>query len=273
MPGSLNPSLLSLQNKNYKAVCLELKPELIRTYDYKGAKQEGPFTKPGGTKELKNELREVREELKEKMEEIKQIKDVIDKDFEKLQEFMEIMKEMQKDMDEKMDVLINIQKNSKLRGPKEQQELRLIGKTDTDPQIQLKKMDGADGAPLALHKKMMALQQPKKNPVDSLHQCDTCCEKCLWCAPKNNYSQRKRKVAQEGPLRTETKSDPDLGLNLSRASDCMGHSQSSCSTPQPTLPVVEAVLQSFLPLHSPSTPPGLQLPFSAPCWQLSNPLS
>uniref|UniRef100_A0A8C0HU48 Uncharacterized protein n=1 Tax=Balaenoptera musculus TaxID=9771 RepID=A0A8C0HU48_BALMU len=78
-------------NKNYKAVCLELKPELIRvrslfeaipaarpethgevtwsqgsftvprgqdlsqmlTYDYKGAKQEGPFTKPGGTKELK----------------------------------------------------------------------------------------------------------------------------------------------------------------------------------------------------------------------------
>ena len=24
-----------------------------QTYDYKGAKQEGPFTKPGGTKELK----------------------------------------------------------------------------------------------------------------------------------------------------------------------------------------------------------------------------
>ncbi|XP_026942015.1 testis-expressed protein 35 isoform X5 [Sagmatias obliquidens] len=213
MPGSLNPSLLSLQNKNYKAVCLELKPELIRvrslfeaipsarpetheeTYDYKGAKQEGPCTKPGGTKELKNELREVREELKEKMKEIKQIKDVMDQEFEKLQEFVEIIKEMQKDVDEEMDVLINIQKNSK----------------------------------------------------------------------------RKRKVAQEGPLRT--KSDPDLGLSLSRALDCMGHSQSSCSTPQPTLPVVEAMLQSFLPLHSPSTPPGLQLPFSAPCWQLSNPLS
>ncbi|XP_049556983.1 testis-expressed protein 35 isoform X5 [Orcinus orca] len=111
MPGSLNPSLLSLQNKNYKAVCLELKPELIRvrslfeaipaarpethgeTYDYKGAKQEGPFTKPGGTKELKNELREVREELKEKMKEIKQIKDVMDQEFEKLQEFVEIIKE------------------------------------------------------------------------------------------------------------------------------------------------------------------------------------
>ncbi|XP_059759693.1 testis-expressed protein 35 [Balaenoptera ricei] len=181
-------------NKNYKAVCLELKPELIRTYDYKGAKQEGPFTKPGGTKELKNELRKVREELKEKMEEIKQIKDVMDKDFEKLHEFVEIMKEMQKDMDEKLDVLINIQKNSKLgvplrKGPKEQQELRLIGKMDRDPQIRLKKMDGADGAPLALHKKMMALQQPKKDPMESLHQCDTCCEKCLLCAPKNNYNQ------------------------------------------------------------------------------------
>nr|XP_030731223.1 testis-expressed protein 35 isoform X3 [Globicephala melas] len=174
MPGSLNPSLLSLQNKNYKAVCLELKPELIRvrslfeaipaarpetheeTYDYKGAKQEGPFTKPGGTKELK-------------------IKDVMDQEFEKLQEFVEIIKEMQKDVDEEMDVLINIQKNSKRRGPKEQQELRLIGKMDTDPQIRRKKMDGADGVPLALHKKMTALQQPKKDPMDSLHQCDTCC--------------------------------------------------------------------------------------------------
>ncbi|MXQ87647.1 hypothetical protein E5288_WYG017794 [Bos mutus] len=109
----VEPKKTSL-SKNYKAVCLELKPEPIKTYDYKGAKQEGPFTKPGGTKELKNELREVREELKEKMEEIKQIKDVMDKDFDKLQEFVEIMKEMQKDMDEKMDVLINIQKNSKL---------------------------------------------------------------------------------------------------------------------------------------------------------------
>uniref|UniRef100_A0A8C2RZR0 Testis expressed 35 n=1 Tax=Capra hircus TaxID=9925 RepID=A0A8C2RZR0_CAPHI len=163
-------------SKNYKAVCLELKPEPIKTYDYKGAKQEGPFTKPGGTKQLKNELREVREELKEKMEEIKQIKDVMDKDFDKLQEFVEIMKEMQKDMDEKMDVLINIQKNSKVpfrRGLKMQQELRLIGKTDTDLQLQPRKMDGAGGAPLSLHKKMAALQQPK-DPMDSLHQCDSC---------------------------------------------------------------------------------------------------
>nr|XP_020724500.1 testis-expressed protein 35 isoform X4 [Odocoileus virginianus texanus] len=164
-------------SKNYKAVCLELKPEPIKTYDYKGAKQEGPFTKPGGTKELKDELREVREELKEKMEEIKQIKDVMDKDFDKLQEFVEIMKEMQKDMDEKMDVLINIQKNSKFpfrRGLKMQQELRLIGKTDTDSQLRLRKMDGAGRAPLSLQKKM-ALQQPK-DPVDSLHQCDSCFE-------------------------------------------------------------------------------------------------
>ncbi|XP_077757952.1 testis-expressed protein 35 isoform X5 [Canis aureus] len=184
-------------SKNYKAVCLELKPEPTKvrsffeatpaarpdprgeTYDYKGAKQDGPFTKPGGTHELRNELREVREELKEKMDEIKQIKGVMDKDFDKLQEFVEIMKEMQKDMDEKMDVLINIQKNSKLplrRGPKEQQELRLIGKTDTDPQLRLKKMDGADGTPLSLHKKIMALQKTKKDPLDSLHQCGTCCQ-------------------------------------------------------------------------------------------------
>ncbi|XP_070447743.1 testis-expressed protein 35 isoform X8 [Equus przewalskii] len=165
--------------------------DLSQTYDYKGVKQEGPFTKPGGTQELKNELREVREELKEKMEEIKQIKDVMDKDFDKLQEFVEIMKELQKDMDEKMDVLINIQ-NSKLprrRGPKEQQELKLVGKTD--PQLQLKKMHGAAGAPLVLHKKSVALQKPKEGPLDCLHQCGTCCEKCLLCAPKNNCNQGK----------------------------------------------------------------------------------
>uniref|UniRef100_G1M7J0 Testis expressed 35 n=1 Tax=Ailuropoda melanoleuca TaxID=9646 RepID=G1M7J0_AILME len=184
-------------SKNYKAVCLELKPEPTKTYDYKGVKQEGPFTKPGGTHELRNELREVREELKEKMDEIKQIKGVMDKDFDKLQEFVEIMKEMQRDMDEKMDVLVNIQKNSKLplrRGPKEQQELRLVGKTDTDPQLRLKKVDGADGTPLSLHKKMMALQKTKKDPLDSLHQCGPCCEKCLLCALKNSYNQGSRKL-------------------------------------------------------------------------------
>ena len=54
-----------------------------------------------------------------------------------------------------------------------QQELRLIGKTDTDLQLQPRKMDGAGGAPLSLHKKMAALQQPK-DPMDSLHQCDSC---------------------------------------------------------------------------------------------------
>ncbi|XP_039737336.1 testis-expressed protein 35 isoform X2 [Pteropus medius] len=176
MPDRPNPNLLSLQNKNYKAVCLEFKPEPIKTYDYKRVKPEGPFTKPGGTRGLKNELREVREELKEKMEEIKQIKDVMDKDFDKLQEFVEIMKEMQKDMDEKMDVLINIHKNSKLplrRGTKEHQELRLTGKTGTDPQLRFKEMEGADGASLSLHKKILAPQKPKKDPLDSLHQCGT----------------------------------------------------------------------------------------------------
>ena len=60
-PGSLNPSLLSLQNKNYKAVCLELKPELIRVRSFfeaiPAARPEihgevtwsqGSFTVPGG---------------------------------------------------------------------------------------------------------------------------------------------------------------------------------------------------------------------------------
>ncbi|XP_039737337.1 testis-expressed protein 35 isoform X3 [Pteropus medius] len=190
-------------NKNYKAVCLEFKPEPIKTYDYKRVKPEGPFTKPGGTRGLKNELREVREELKEKMEEIKQIKDVMDKDFDKLQEFVEIMKEMQKDMDEKMDVLINIHKNSKLplrRGTKEHQELRLTGKTGTDPQLRFKEMEGADGASLSLHKKILAPQKPKKDPLDSLHQCGTRYEKCLLCALKNNYNQGKLPHQAWAPL-------------------------------------------------------------------------
>ncbi|XP_014931020.1 testis-expressed protein 35 isoform X1 [Acinonyx jubatus] len=217
-------------SKNYKAMCLELKPEptkvrssfeampaarpetrgevtwsqgsfavpgsqdLSQTYDYKGIKQEGLFTKPGRTQELRTELREVKEELKEKMDEIKQIKGIMDKDFDKLQEFVEIMKEMQKDMDEKMDVLINMHKSSNplRRGPKEQQEFRLTAKTDTDPQLRLKKVDGADGMPLTLHEKMMALQKPKKDPLDSLHQGRTCCERCLLCAQKNNYSQGRK---------------------------------------------------------------------------------
>ncbi|XP_045040974.1 testis-expressed protein 35 isoform X1 [Desmodus rotundus] len=187
------PHLWAPTGKNYKAVCLELKPEPIKTCDYKGIKSEGPFTKPGGTQELKNELREVKEELKEKMEEIKQIKDVMDKDFDKLQEFVEIMKEMQKDMDEKMDVLINVQKNNKLllrRGPKEHQDLRLIGKPDVDSRLRLRKLEGADGASLAVHKKNMALQKPRKDLLDSLHQCGTCCvKKCLLCALKNSYNQ------------------------------------------------------------------------------------
>ncbi|XP_050639529.1 testis-expressed protein 35 isoform X2 [Macaca thibetana thibetana] len=200
-------------SKNYKAVCLELKPEptkvrssfeampaarpeihgevtwsqgsfadpsgqdLCQTFDYKAVKQEGRFTKAGVTQDLKNELREVREELKEKMEEIKQIKDLMDKDFDKLHEFVEIMKEMQKDMDEKMDILINTQKNYKLRAPKEQQELRLMGKTHREPQLRPKKMDGAggaNGAPCALHKKTMAPQK-KQGSLDPLHECGPCC--------------------------------------------------------------------------------------------------
>ncbi|XP_036090472.1 testis-expressed protein 35 isoform X3 [Rousettus aegyptiacus] len=177
--------------------------DLSQAYDYKGVKPEGPFTKPGGTRGLKNELREVREELKEKMEEIKQIKNVMDKDFDKLQEFVEIMKEMQKDMDEKMDVLINIHKNGKLplrRGTKEHQELRPTGKSDTNPQLRFKEMDGANGASLSLHKKTLAPQKPKKDPLDSLHQCGTRYEKCLLCALKNNYNQGKPPHQAWAPL-------------------------------------------------------------------------
>ncbi|XP_062049819.1 testis-expressed protein 35 [Lepus europaeus] len=178
-------------SKNYKAVCLELKPEPTKTYNYKGVKQEGPFAKTGVTRELKNELREVREELKEKMEEIKQIKDIMDKDFDKLHEFVEIMKEMQKDMDEKMDILINIQKSNKLplrRGLKEQLDARLVGKSDADPQLRLKKPEGADGTSLALHK-TTAPQKPKKDLLTSPHQCRSCCEGCLLCALKTNHNQ------------------------------------------------------------------------------------
>uniref|UniRef100_H0WHT0 Testis expressed 35 n=1 Tax=Otolemur garnettii TaxID=30611 RepID=H0WHT0_OTOGA len=180
-------------SETYKAICLELKPEPTITCTYKGVKQEGLPTKTGVTRELKNELREVREELQEKMEEIKQIKTIMDRDFDKLHEFVEIMKEMQKDMDEKMDVLINIQKNNQhplRKGPKEElQELGLMGKSNTDPQLRLKKMDGADGAPSALPKKTLASQKPKKEPLDPRHPCRTCCEKCLLCALKNNYNQ------------------------------------------------------------------------------------
>ncbi|XP_021562547.1 testis-expressed protein 35 [Carlito syrichta] len=181
-------------SKNYKEVCLELKPEPTKIYECKGFQQERSSSKTRGTQELKNELREVREELNEKMEEIKQIKDIMDKDFNKLHEFVEIMKEMQKDMDEKMEILMNIQKNNKLplrRGPKEQPELRLMGKTDTDPQLRPKKMSGADGALFALHKKTTVPQKPKQDSLDSLHRCGTCCEKCLLCALKNSYNQGK----------------------------------------------------------------------------------
>ncbi|XP_058131379.1 testis-expressed protein 35 isoform X3 [Dasypus novemcinctus] len=145
------------------------------TCDYNGVKQEGPFTKTGGTQELKNELKEVRQELKEKMDEIKQ--------------------EMQKDMDEKMDILINIQKNKVplRRGPKEQEEHKLMGKTDTDPHplLRLKEMDGVGRAPFALPKKTMP---PQKIQKDSLYSflCRTGCKKCLLCAPQKHYNQSRK---------------------------------------------------------------------------------
>ncbi|XP_063095738.1 testis-expressed protein 35 isoform X2 [Cavia porcellus] len=220
----------TILHKNYKAVCPKLKPEttkvrsvfvamptdrpeirgemtwsqgsfsvpggqdLSQTYNFKEVQHKGPFAKTGMTQELKNELREVREELKEKMEEIKQIKDIMDKDFDKLHEFVEIMKEMQKDMDEKMDVLINIQKDNKLplqRGSRDHHDHRLMGMTDIDPQLRLKRVDRANRTSLPLHK-MMEPQKPKKDPMDSVHQCRSCCEKCMLCALKTNYNQGRK---------------------------------------------------------------------------------
>ncbi|XP_028613569.1 testis-expressed protein 35 isoform X2 [Grammomys surdaster] len=172
--------------KNYKAVWMELKPELTQIYDFKGSKQEGLFIKKGMTRELKNELREVREELTEKMEEIKQIKDLMDQDFDKLHEFVEIMKEMQQDMDARMDVLINIQKNNKLPSPnkpKEQQKMEQIGKMDKGSQVTI--MEEPDGVPLA-GDKMVVPPKTTTNLLEPLHSCQSCCEKCLLCALKTN---------------------------------------------------------------------------------------
>ncbi|XP_076797867.1 testis-expressed protein 35 isoform X2 [Arvicanthis niloticus] len=197
--------------KNYKAVCMELKPELTQIYDFKEFKPEGLFIKKGMTQELKcsedlplstspcvshlfpqNELREVREELTEKMEEIKQIKDIMDQDFNKLHEFVEIMKEMQQDMDAKMDVLINIQKNSKLPSqnqPKEQQKIEQIGKMDKGSQVMI--MEKPDGVPLA-DDEMVVPPKTTTNPLEPLHSCQSCCEKCLLCALKTNCNRGRR---------------------------------------------------------------------------------
>ncbi|EDL39368.1 mCG15959, isoform CRA_c, partial [Mus musculus] len=176
--------------KNYKAVCME--PKLTQIYDFKGFKQEGLLIRKGMTRELKNELREVREQLTEKMEEIKQIKDIMDKDFDKLYEFVEIMKEMQQDMDEKMDVLINNQKNNKLpfqNQAKEQQKFWQLGKMDKGSQAMI--TEEPDGAPLACDKNVVP-PKPTRNPLESLHPCQSCCEKCLLCALKTNRNQGRR---------------------------------------------------------------------------------
>nr|Q14BK3.1 RecName: Full=Testis-expressed protein 35; AltName: Full=Testis-specific conserved protein of 24 kDa [Mus musculus]AAI15791.1 RIKEN cDNA 1700057K13 gene [Mus musculus] len=173
--------------KNYKAVCME--PKLTQIYDFKGFKQEGLLIRKGMTRELKNELREVREQLTEKMEEIKQIKDIMDKDFDKLYEFVEIMKEMQQDMDEKMDVLINNQKNNKLpfqNQAKEQQKFWQLGKMDKSSQAMI--TEEPDGVPLACDKNVVP-PKPTRNPLESLHPCQSCCEKCLLCALKTNRNQ------------------------------------------------------------------------------------
>ncbi|ELW70856.1 hypothetical protein TREES_T100015791 [Tupaia chinensis] len=194
-------------SKNYKAVCLELKPEPTKV---RSCLEAMPAARPeirgevtwsqgsfavAGSQDLSQVLEDTeRDELFAFIERHTSnksdtpgskaksvgylIKDIMDKDFDKLHEFVEIMKEMQKDMDEKMDVLINVQKNKKLplrKGPKEQPELGLLGKADTDPRLRLKKMDRAEGTSLARHKNTMAPQKPQKDAVDSLHQCGSCC--------------------------------------------------------------------------------------------------
>ncbi|XP_063128777.1 testis-expressed protein 35 isoform X16 [Rattus norvegicus] len=140
--------------KSYKAVCMELKPELTQIYDVKGLKQEGLCIRKGMTQELK-------------------IKNLMDKDFDKLHEFVEIMKEMQQDMDEKMDVLINIQQNNKLpfqNQPKEQQKFRKRGKMGKNSQVII--MEESDEVSLA-SEKMVVLPKTTNNPMDPLHACET----------------------------------------------------------------------------------------------------
>uniref|UniRef100_A0A8C6HBS2 Testis-expressed protein 35 n=1 Tax=Mus spicilegus TaxID=10103 RepID=A0A8C6HBS2_MUSSI len=146
--------------KNYKAVCME--PKLTQIYDFKGFKQEGLLIRKGMTQELK-------------------IKDIMDKDFDKLYEFVEIMKEMQQDMDEKMDVLINNQKNNKLpfqNQAKEQQKFWQLGKMDKGSQAMI--TEEPDGAPLACDKNVVP-PKPTRNPLESLHPCQSCCETFTPC--------------------------------------------------------------------------------------------
>lgn len=45
----------------------------------------------------------------------------------------------------------------------------------SDPQLRLKDLDGAHRASFPLHKKTVALQKPKTDPLGSLHQCETPC--------------------------------------------------------------------------------------------------
>lgn len=66
------------------------------------------------------------------------------------------------------------------RGSRDHHDHRLMGMTDIDPQLRLKRVDRANRTSLPLHK-MMEPQKPKKDPMDSVHQCRSCCvsEACL----------------------------------------------------------------------------------------------
>ncbi|XP_056670116.1 testis-expressed protein 35 isoform X3 [Monodelphis domestica] len=111
IPSILDPHVLYTLFANQHYLLCEFIAD--KSGEDKELKQEMSLVKKGGAQDIKNELKEVREELRGKMEEIQQIKDIMDKDFDKLQELVDIMKDMQKDMDERMEVLIKLQTNKK----------------------------------------------------------------------------------------------------------------------------------------------------------------
>ncbi|XP_074164571.1 testis-expressed protein 35 isoform X6 [Sminthopsis crassicaudata] len=111
----INANYLSLRSQNHRPLQTGMETFSYQARECKGLKQDIMLAKRGGVQDLKHELKEVREELKGKMEEIQQIKYIMNKDFDKLQELVDIMKDMQKDMDERMEVLIKLETNKKLK--------------------------------------------------------------------------------------------------------------------------------------------------------------
>lgn len=57
----------------------------------------------------------------------------------------------------------------------QQEDLGPMGKTETDPRLRLKKMDGAGGAASSLPKNAVVSPKAKKELPDPLPQCRSCC--------------------------------------------------------------------------------------------------